>query len=546
MSDNEMPKGLASRFRTALIVGFCVIAVATLAALVFRTSADNSAIPENTPIYEVEQGPLTISVTEAGIISAKDQVVISDEVEGQTSIVFVATEGKEVKKGELIVELDSSNIKDNLVDQEIRVQNAEASFVNARENLAVTQNQADSDVAKALLDYQFARDDLQKYLEGEYPNLEDDARSKITLANEELERNKERLNWSEKLFAEKYISQTELESDRLAKSRSDLDYKLARSNLDLLTNFTHKRKLAELKSNVDQTSMTLERTRRKASAAVVQSTADLRAKEAEFEKEKGKQAKLEDQLKKTKIYSPVDAMVIYVPRDWDEPPLGVGQGVREREQMLYLPTADSVTAEVKVHETNLKRIKEGLPAVVTVDALPGRSFQGTVFKIAPLPDGQSVWLNPDLKVYKTKIDLTGDTHDIRTGMTCRAEIFIEQFPSAIYVPIQAVVRIANKPTVYVANAKDMAPRTVELGPDNNRVIKINSGLKAGEKVILTPPLPTSPRETNNSEEAAAAIATLKSSAQGPTNQPAPQREDRGQGDKQQPPAQQTPQSGERK
>jgi HlyD family secretion protein len=106
--------------------------------------------------FKVKKGPLRISVTESGTIQAKEKIIVKNEVEGNTSIIYIVDEGTKVKKGDLLVELDSSNLVDQKIDQEIMVQNADASFVSARENLAVTKNQAKSDVDKAQLAYDFA------------------------------------------------------------------------------------------------------------------------------------------------------------------------------------------------------------------------------------------------------------------------------------------------------------------------------------------------------------------------------------------------------
>ena len=129
-----------------------------------------------------------------------------------------------------------------------------------------------------------------------------------------------------------------------------------------------------------------------------------------------------------------------------------------------------------------------MPVRVTVDALAGRTFTGSVAKIAPLPDAQMVWLNPDLKVYNTEIYLEGDGNYLRTGMSCSAEIIVEEYDNAIYIPIQAVLRVGGEPTAYVLNEKGFEPRKVEIGLDNNRMIRIIDGLQAGEKVLLAPPL----------------------------------------------------------
>ena len=84
-------------------------------------------------------------------------------------------------------------------------------------------------------------------------------------------------------------------------------------------------------------------------------------------------------------------------------PLAEGQEVYERQELIYLPVGDEFIGEIKVHETNLKKIYPGLPVRIRIDALPGQIFQGKIAKIAPLPDAQSMWMNPDLKVYNTQV-----------------------------------------------------------------------------------------------------------------------------------------------
>jgi HlyD family secretion protein len=474
-------------FITAVIA---VVIIAVLGAAKIRlskTGSDSSALAT----FEVQRGPLTISVTESGTIKAREQLIIKNEVEGKTSIIYLIPEGTRVKKGELLVELDASSLEDNKIDQEIKVQNAEASYINSTENLAVVENQAKSDIDLAQLTLEFAKQDIKKYLEGEYPNALKNAEADITVAKEELIRATETLKWSQTLYDEKYISQTELQADELSKTKSVLKLELAQNNRQLLVDYTYQRNVAQLQSNVSQAEMALERTNRKARADVVQAQAELKAKQAEFQRQQDKLKKIEEQIVKTKIYAPADGLAIYATSARTQrnvEPLMEGQDVRERQELIYLPTANSSKAEITVHESNLEKIRVGLPAIVTVDALSGKKFFGTIAHIAPLPDAQSMWMNPDLKVYTTEIYLEENDIELRTGMSCQAEIIIEQHQDALYVPIQAVMRIGGKPTVYAQKGKSSEPREVQTGLDNNKMIHIINGLEEGEAVLLTPPL----------------------------------------------------------
>ena len=445
---------------------------------------------------EVKEGPLVINMTESGSIRPAEQISIKSKVEGRVSILSLVPEGQRVKKGDVLVELDSSSLQDSLVNQEITVQNAQASYVQASENLEVVKNQAKADVDKAELNLRFAKEDLLKYKDGEYPKSLNELESKVTLAAEELQRAVDKLKWSKTLYEEKYLSETEYKSDALSKSRCELDLATAKGNLALLKNYTYKRQVAQLESDVSQDEMALERTRRSANANVVQAEATLRAKELELNRQKARLEKIKDQIEKSTITAPADGLVIYAtsnrgPFRGNSEPLQEGQEVHERQELIVLPTADTFIAEIKVHETNLKKLYEGLPVRVRIDALPGQIFMGKVSKIAPLPDAQSIFMNPDLKLYNTIVAIEGGAGVLKSGMNCEAEVVIEQYEKAMYLPVQCVVREGGKPVVYVKTATGTEKREVEIGLDNNRMVRIISGLKVGDEAMLTPPMNTS-------------------------------------------------------
>jgi HlyD family secretion protein len=485
-----------NRLKPVLAIALPILLIATAAAV--RWSGGEDAT-ENIPTFEVKRGPLTISIDASGTIKALDQEVITCKVKGEgygggggATILTLVPEGTHVKKGDLLIGLDSSSFEDQLVAEEITLQTAETTLLSTQENLAVGKNQAESDKEQAQLALTFAKEDLTKYEEGDYKNELTDARSQIVVKEEAAQQAADKYKWSEQLFAEKYISETELKADELALSRTSLDVQLAKSKLQLLMDFTYKRQMAQLESDKWQAGMALERADRKAKADVVLLEAALYEAQSRLERQKEVVRKLETNIANTMIYAPADGMVVYATSQdhhrGNTEPLDVGQQVRERQELIHLPTSDKVKAEIKVHESSMRKVKVGLPVVVTVDALSERTFTGRVVKIAMLPDAQMVWLNPDLKIYTTEVHIDGDNSDLRTGMSCRASIVIEQYGDVVYVPVQAVVRIGEQPTVYVIKDGKDEPRNVEIGLDNNRMVHVISGLEVGERVKLAPPL----------------------------------------------------------
>ena len=482
--------------RSLLVISLAVtvvVAAVCAAALWALRSERADPLLGAAATFTTRQGPLTISVTEKGTIKARQQHVIKSKVEGETTIIYLIPEGTWVKAGDLLVELDTSGLEATLIDQKIAMEHLEAAVIQAREQLAVSRSQEESDIAETKLQLAFANENKRQYLEGEYPKLEDETRMAITLVAEELKRAEQKLKWSQKLLKENYISETEFDADRLSHQRATLEHNMAEAELTLLRDFTRQRHEAELEADIDEAERALDRAKRKGKAAIVQAKADLEAKESELEQQLTKLRKLREQIEQAKISAPAEGMVVYVTSaqaNWagNNEPLQEGHVVRERQELIYLPTPGVMMADLTLHESSLNKVKVGMPVHIEADALPGEAFTGRVAQIAPLPDPISVWMNPDLKVYATQVHIDGIHEAMRTGMSCQTRIIVDHYDQATFVPVQAVVPNGSEHRVYTVQDDRVEPRTVQIGLNNNRMVRIRSGLAAGEQVLLAPPL----------------------------------------------------------
>ncbi len=171
---------------------------------------------------KVKRGPLVISVTQRGELSAKNAEQIRNVLEGRTTILSLIPEGTRVTAGTIVAELDVSSTEDRRVQQEISVQNSDAAWIKAKQDYEIQVSQNLSDIERAKRVQRFAEKDLEKYMEGDYPQLLAKADEDITLAREELKQADERLTDSQKLLDEGFLTENEFDTDRLAKQRRDL------------------------------------------------------------------------------------------------------------------------------------------------------------------------------------------------------------------------------------------------------------------------------------------------------------------------------------
>lgn len=536
-SDQMISKsGLARR---TLLILICVVMVMVVGALGFlRQKGTGSNEPQDsTGLFAVKRGDLAITVSESGSIKAVKTVDIKSQVEGQANIVSIVPEGtvitpEDVNNGKVLAELDSSKLKEQLSQREIDLTTADASQADANESYRIQVKQNESNITAAELKVKFALMDLQKYLgktvadkliaqtsESTDPNFDitsllNDPNSlggeasqklrelegNIALAESNLEKAAYTLEWTEKLYAKQYVAETELRKDKLDKQRLEIEQEKARIALELFKLYEFAKQTEKLLSDYKEAELELDRTEARARAQLAQAKAKLSGAMSTYAMQKQRLDKLNTQIEACTIRAPAPGQVVYwsSTERWVRIKIEQGAQVPEGYKIITIPDASQMKVEVKIHETWIDKIEPNQPAEITIEAFPDKVFTGKVLKKAPLADAED-WLNPDLKVYATDIGIDGTNDSIKTGMTGKVKIIIDELHDVLYVPIQSVVTVEDKKVCYVAGS---APekREVETGLFNDNFVEIKKGLTEGEKVLLNPPKWTEPQGTSKTDK----------------------------------------------
>jgi HlyD family secretion protein len=149
-------------------------------------------------------------------------------------------------------------------------------------------------------------------------------------------------------------------------------------------------------------------------------------------------ARARDQLNKTDITAPIDGTVTRLEVEEGEM---VVIGVQNQPGTILMTISDlsSINAEVKVAEADVLRLAIGNVANATLEALPGRPFNGHVVEIgaSALPQAGT---QAAAREFKVKVRLEGNLEALRPGLTCDAEILVAERTNVLTVPLQAVVQ----------------------------------------------------------------------------------------------------------
>ena len=441
----------------------------------------------------VERGPLRVSEVVRGNLKAKNSISLRSELEGRSTVLFLAEEGTLVEAGDLVAELDVTQLADRIVVQEITLQNSQAQHAKAREQYEIQEIQNATDIAAAELDLKFAEIDERKYLakSGEYEHELAQAEEAIVLREESLSQAKTKHEWTQRLFDQGFAQRTELDSDKFSVDRAKIEWEQAVREKSLLVNFEHDRRVAELRANVETKERELKKTRKQAVARLTDFFASRASSKAKLNLEEKKFNKLKEQIGKARLIAPEAGMVVYSREKSRHmgggEPMAEGKEVRERQVIVTIPREGSMVAEASLHETVLKKVAVGQECLITVDAISGRAFRGHIAFVAVLPDPNGWMSDPNQRVYRAEIAIDEDVLDMRPGMSCSVEILATELENVTYVPVPAVFVVEGEPTCFVVAGGRVEQRTIEVGLDNSRQVEVRSGLKEGEHVLLEMP-----------------------------------------------------------
>lgn len=417
-----------------------------------------AAVRTDLIVATASRGPFDHIVLEQGELESTSNVDVICKVRARggasgTAILWVIEEGSIVKEGDKLVELDSSALETAYNEKRIVVIAAESAVA----------------AAEALVEQ--AKISREEYLEGLFQNEERLIQSEMAIAEQGLRKAQLALESTERLVAKGLVKSLQLEADQFAVANNRNLLETAQNRLRVLQNLTRQKMLVQFDSAIDA------------------AEAQLAAAQSALEEEQGDLRYLEKQIALCVINAPAAGVVIhaneYSSRGGNaEFVVEPGAIARERQTILRLPDPTKMQVRAKVNESRITLIRPGMPAKIRIDAVRDMELVGRVSKVNRYAEPGS-WFSSSVKTYATIVEILDPPDSIRTGMTAEVQIFVEQLPEATQVPIQAIYEHGGKMYSLVQQGPTkFATRQVSIGATNEKMATINSGLEAGDDVVL--------------------------------------------------------------
>ncbi|MCB9896388.1 MAG: efflux RND transporter periplasmic adaptor subunit [Planctomycetes bacterium] len=453
------------------------------------TSSESASIVPDDGLFTVRRGPLNITITENGTLVAKESAKVAPTLRGDSKIVFLAEEGSQVEEGEVVVELDADPTKEQLESRELEVVKAQADLDTAKTELEIQEGDNVAAIEKAKVALEKANMEHERYLEGDAPKQRRELQIAIEEARINFTKREKVYNDSLKLREKDYVTQSQLEEDRIAYEQSKVKLQGAERDLELFDQYTFPMGKVDKDVAVSDAERGLDTAEKRAQSQLRQKQVAVEQFEQRLQKLSKQVEDLEKDIEGMTLRAPSPGIVIYGDprRSWWRQDIRVGAEIWGNQTILTIPDLRVMQVNLQVHEADVSKLVQGLSAKVTMDTYPGLVLDGEVTKIAALSSDN------DQEVKKFDVEVTLATTggiELRPGISAKAEIFIESKDDVLYVPLQCAFLEEGQHWAYVLEGNTIVKRAIQPGSTNESYLEVLDGLVEGDRVLLyNPQLP---------------------------------------------------------
>ena len=462
---NALPPG--RRRRLARVAGRASLWAATAAVIGLGVSwfTPTKASPLIHPHAAARRADLDVSIRAGGRLESTKKTLIECELEmfqfrsaegapmnvgSQAMILDIIADGSNVRRDEVLCRIDASDYEEVVRQQELKLQVAIAGEVRA---------QLEVDAAELT---------LQEYREGLADQQVRSTEGQIILAEADVKRQADRLEWARGMVQKDYYSAGQLLGEQQSLLKSQIKHENLIGDLKVLRAYTGPLAIRSLQIRIDSAKANM----------ISESLRRLRTEQ--------RMVHYRELLANCTVKAPHDGFVIYANEPDDDPRVQLGARVTPKMDLFYLPDLDAMEVQTVLNESVVGQIREGMPAVVHLESQPLIGLTGHVVGISPLPIAPLIRGVDQVKGYMGRVRLDGHPEGLLPGMTAQVEILADHRADAILVPGEAVAIEGGRSYCYVAGADGIHRRAIQTAGANDRETAVTRGLAVGDEVILNP------------------------------------------------------------
>jgi len=212
--------------------------------------------------------------------------------------------------------------------------------------------------------------------------------------------------------------------------------------------------------------------------------ADIRKKQVGVDKARETLEGATRDLEKMTIKAPIPGLVVYMEiwKGGNMEKVQEGDSPWGGQGLINLPDLSTMIVETTVSEVDVSKIAVGQKAEISLDAIPGPVFSGTVTEISTLAHRKE--RGSQINVFDVEVQVDSVDQRLKPGMSAKVDIIVDNFNDVLSVPIEAVFERDDTTIVFTKSGKKIP---VSLGARNDNSVIVEAGLDEGDEVALVDP-----------------------------------------------------------
>ncbi len=402
----------------------------------------------------VQRGNLVATVSAAGNVSAPEDAVMAFQQSGRVNKVNVQV-GDAVKKGQLLMELDTTDLELALRTAKANLENQKANFDATKTNLQFALRTAQATLANSQANLEAA-----KAKAAQNPNQLIAAKAALDKATITLQKAQSDYN------AIAWRADIAMTPQAQTLQNATIDYNTALANYNITaSNISNDTSLKQAQTQFERDQVALEQAQRNLDTSMRTAQAQLDSSQTAFDQ-------ATRNLEKARLYAPFDGIVAQVG-------FGVGDSAGSGTAITIVDLSQ-LQVKVTIAEVDVAKIKAGQTAQMTLDALPGMTYNAKVLAIGPVATVTQGVVN-----YPVTVAITNNDGQVKPGMTANLAIAVDQRENVLLVPLRAVRTLGNQKTVTVEYKGQSIAVPVTTGLSNDQYVEITSpGIQEGDQVSI--------------------------------------------------------------
>lgn len=410
-----------------------------------------------------------VSVIEvSGSIKALKSTTLSAKIPGRI-VAVPYREGDYVIAGTVVVRQDTSDLEDQVQQAEAALLSAKARLSQAKTSANLSDTQTEAQISQAQAALEAARANYELIRKGARSQEIATAENAVASAKANYENAKVNLERMRALFSEGALSKQQMDLAQMQHDVALAQYESAKQQLSLVKAGAREEQIEAAEKQVKQAEEAL-RIAKANRAQKALRREDIKAAKAAVAQAEAMLAYARQQVANAHIATPIAGTVS---KRMAEP----GQMATPGVPLIEIVALNTVYFEASVSEIDIAKVKVGQPVSVTVDALPGRKFRGSILKILPTADTQS-------RHFAVRVAVPNDKGELKPGMFARGDIEIAKHKNTVIVPKDALVSNGKGQAVYAVVKSTARLIPVTTGFESREEAEVLSGIKPNDRVVV--------------------------------------------------------------